>query len=59
MPWGVEWSGAGVSLVNVSLPELTTCNDVMPLGFILITVAVPVVLIWRTAVSWKSKISLA
>ncbi|OYN87936.1 hypothetical protein [Parenemella sanctibonifatiensis] len=59
LPLAIGPSGGGIGLIIINLTELASSNDIVPLGFVPVMVLVPVVLIWRTAVSWKSKISLA
>ncbi|GAA1371288.1 hypothetical protein [Luteococcus sanguinis] len=61
IPFGMEMDGANafdVHAVNVVELLRADVQNVLPLGFLPVLVLLPVVLLWRTAVSWDQKVSL-
>lgn len=62
IPFGLGMSEDGLAVVRFSLLEMmadgSSTADAMPLGFLPVFGLAALVLLWRTAKSWNSKISL-
>lgn len=58
-PFGMDFTGGHVQLQTLSLTQLfSNSNEVMPLGVFPVLALAAVALVWRTASSWNSRISL-
>lgn len=60
LPFGVGAAtpGGPVGLHTVSVADLAAGSEVVPVGFVLVLALATVVMVWRTVVSWNSRISL-
>lgn len=55
---GAAAPGSPVTLHRVTFAELVAGSEMVPVGFVLVLGLATVVMVWRTQVSWNSRISL-